>query len=53
MAQWGRVQDALERLQRARQVGDSGLTYTATDPFLDPLRHDSRFIRLLNELSFS
>jgi len=53
MAQWGRVPDALERLQRARQVGDSGLTYAATDPFLDPLRHDPRFTRFLAALNVS
>ncbi len=53
LAQWGRIPEALERLQRARQVGDSGLTYTATDPFLDPLRRDPRFMQFLNGLKLS
>lgn len=53
LAQWGRLPDALEKLQRARQVGDSGLTYAATDPFLDPLRRNLQFTRFINGLSMS
>ena len=53
LAQWGRVPDAIELLQRARQVGDSGLTYAATDPMLDPLRRDPRFTRFISELNVS
>ena len=53
LAQWGRTDDALERLARAKAVGDSGLTYAATDPFLDPLRSDKRFTRFLNVLNVS
>jgi TolB-like protein/Flp pilus assembly protein TadD len=51
LAQWGRLPEALATLQRARQVGDSGLTYAATDPFLDPLRRDPNFVRFINALS--
>lgn len=53
LAQWGRADESLQRLARARQVGDSGLTYAPTDVMLDPLRHDRRFIRFLNQLSLS
>jgi TolB-like protein len=51
LAQWGRNDEALQKLARARQVGDSGLTYAATDVMLDPLRRDQRFTRFVNELN--
>lgn len=50
LAQWGRDNDALQRLVRAREVGDSGLIYVATDPLLDPLRDDPRFRTFLSAL---
>lgn len=50
LAQWGRSDDALDALERARQVGDSGLIYLATDPLLDPIRNQQRFHRLLNDI---
>lgn len=50
MAQWGRVDDAVARLWKARAVGDSGLIYLATDPLLDPARQHPEFVRLINEL---
>jgi len=51
LAQWGRLDDSLQKLVRARQIGDSGLTYAATDVMLDPLRRDPRFTRFVNELN--
>lgn len=51
LAQWGRVDDAVQKLGRALEVGDSGLTYAATDVMLDPLRHDPRFARLIRTLN--
>jgi len=51
LAQWGRQDESLQKLARAREVGDSGLTYAATDVMLDPLRRDQRFARLINELN--
>jgi TolB-like protein/Flp pilus assembly protein TadD len=51
LAQWGRPDDSIARLQRARQVGDSGLIYLATDPLLDPLRHQPKFASLLSQLN--
>lgn len=50
LAQWGRTDDALASLARARAVGDSGLTYAATDQLLDPIRKDPRFVRFVNDL---
>jgi len=52
LAQWERVQEALERLDRALQAGDSGLIYARNDPFLDPLRGERRFAELLKTLGF-
>ena len=52
MAQWGKADEAMANLQRARAVGDSGLTMIATDPFLDPISHDARFTHLVNDLGF-
>jgi hypothetical protein len=50
LAQWGQVDQSLHTLARARDVGDSGLTYAATDMMLDPLRQDARFQRFLSGL---
>ena len=50
LAQWGRLDDSLQTLARAREVGDSGLIYAATDIMLDPLRGDARFQRFLSAL---
>jgi hypothetical protein len=53
LAQWGQAGPALDTLRRARQVGDSGLTYAATDPLLDPLRGNPAFTQFLNALQLS
>jgi TolB-like protein len=53
LAQWGRIDDAFQRLDRARLVGDSGLIYVRTDPLLDPIRRDPRFARFLKQLNAS
>jgi len=52
LAQWGDRDAALERLEHALGVGDSGLIYARNDPLLDPLRDDARFARLLDRLGF-
>ena len=51
LAQWGRSEDSIARLRKAREVGDSGLIYTATDPLLDPLRRRPDFISFLKNLA--
>lgn len=51
LAQWGRADEAVQRLERARQVGDSGLIYLATDPLLDPLRRQPGFALLVKQLN--
>ena len=52
LAQWGEPDPAIARLERARRIGDSGLIYSRNDPFLDPLRNDARFTKLLDRLGF-
>lgn len=52
LAQWGDREASIGRLQRALEIGDSGLIYARNDPLLDPLREDSRFAQLLNGLGF-
>jgi TolB-like protein/Flp pilus assembly protein TadD len=53
LAQWGRPDESVAKLRRAREIGDSGLTYLATDPLLDPVRRNLEFIKLLNELNLN
>ena len=53
LAQWGRAADALQKLERARQVGDSGLIYVMTDPLLDPIRREPGFVQFLKTLNAS
>jgi hypothetical protein len=52
LAQWSQPEAALERLQRARAVGDTGLIYARNDPLLDPLRDEPRFGQLLASIGF-
>lgn len=51
-AQWGAPDTAVALLLRARSIGDAGLLYSHTDPFVDPLRSDPRFRRLQQDLGF-
>lgn len=51
-AQWGEQQPAIEKLQSALSIGDSGLIYARNDPMLDPLRNDPRFAQLLVSIGF-
>ena len=53
LAQWGRSSEALDRLERARAVGDSGLIALVTDPFLAPLTREPRFRALVRSIGFA
>lgn len=53
MAQWGRADDAMALLHKARSVGDSGLTLIANDPMLDPLVRDPRFKAFVRDIGFA
>ncbi len=51
-AQWGERDAAVALLWRARALGDSGLIYVRTDPFLAPLQLLPEFGKLLRQLGF-
>lgn len=53
LAQWGRTGEALNRLERARAVGDSGLITLVTDPFLAPLAQEPRYRALARTIGFA
>jgi tetratricopeptide (TPR) repeat protein len=53
LAQWGRADEALERLAFALKIGDSGLVHLKVDPLLDPLRSRDEFKHLLAALKFA
>jgi len=52
LAQWGRKEEALDALDKALEVSDSGLVYLLSDPFLQPLHGHPRFNLLLRRLHF-
>lgn len=52
LAQWGRADEALIRLRRAREIGDSGLSLIVTDPLLDPIVRNPSFVRFVKDLGF-
>lgn len=52
-SQWGRIGPALDALDKAMAVRDSGLAELRNDPLLDPLRAQPRFAAARNELGFS
>ena len=51
LAQWGQADAAITALEQARRVGDSGMIYVATDPLLDPLRSQPRFVNLIKVMN--
>ncbi len=50
--QWGNKGQALEWLETALRLRDSGLVFVKTDPLLDPLRKETRFQAIERELRF-
>jgi hypothetical protein len=51
-AQWGDRAKALEWLETAWRLRDSGLVYLKIDPLMDPLRQEPRFQAIERELEF-
>ena len=51
-SQSGDVDLAFEALNRAWEIRDSGLIRIKTDPFIDPIRADSRYAALMRKLNF-
>jgi TolB-like protein/Tfp pilus assembly protein PilF len=52
LAQWNKVPEALDVLEKAVAEQDSGLVYLLSDPFLQPLQQQPRFNSLLRRLHF-
>ncbi len=52
LAQRGAADGAIDALERGHAIGDAGLLMMRNDPFLDPIRTDPRFIRLLKRMGF-
>ncbi|HEY4070147.1 MAG TPA: TIR domain-containing protein [Sphingomicrobium sp.] len=52
LAQWNRVEQALDVLDKCVEEQDSGLVYLLSDPFLAPLQNQPRFKLLLRRLHF-
>lgn len=53
MAQWGRPDEALALLEKARAVGDSGLISIVSDPLLDPIARDAGYLAFVRRLGFA
>jgi TolB-like protein/Tfp pilus assembly protein PilF len=51
-AQWGETSGALEWLEKAARLRDTGLILLRTDPLMDPLRKEPRFQAIERELKF-
>jgi len=51
--QWGDFDQAIADLNRARKVGDPGISQLKVDPLLDPIRDDPRFDELMEKTGFS
>jgi TolB-like protein len=52
LAQWNKLPEALNVLEKAVGEQDSGLVYLLSDPFLQPLQRQPRFNSLLKRLHF-
>lgn len=51
-ADWGNSARALEWLDTALRVHDSGLIFLKTDPLMDSVRNEPRFRAVMQELRF-
>jgi TolB-like protein/tetratricopeptide (TPR) repeat protein len=52
LAQWGRKDAALSQLERALALRDAGLVLLRNDPLLDPVRENSRFVKIEQTIGF-
>ena len=51
-AQWGENKTALDWLEKAMRLRDTGLSGLRADPLMDPLRKEPRFQAVMRELKF-
>ena len=49
-AQWGEADRAIAALGQAFKSGDAGIVLMKSDPMMDPLRADPRFVRMIGQL---
>jgi TolB-like protein/Tfp pilus assembly protein PilF len=52
LAQWGRIDDALNALEKAVTTRDAGVVRSKNDPLLDPIRKTVRFAQVERELGY-
>ena len=52
LGQWGRVDESIDALLKAREIGDPGVSQIVVDPLIDPLREDPRFLKLLADIQY-
>ena len=51
-AQWGEIEQSIQALDRAREIGDPGVQQIIVDPLIDPLRDHPDFVKLLTVVGF-
>jgi citrate lyase beta subunit len=51
-AQWGDIETSMKELNRARDIGDPGVSQIVTDPLLDPLRGEPDFAKLMADVGY-
>lgn len=51
-AQWGDLDKSLDDLNRARDIGDPGISQIVSDPLLDPLRAEPGFAKLMSVIGY-
>ena len=52
-AQWGDLDQSLQALNSARDIGDPGVSQLVADPLLDPLRSEPQFGELMAAVGFA
>ena len=52
LAQWNKIDQSLDELEKCVADQDSGLVYLLSDPFLAPLKDEPRYKALLRKLHF-
>ena len=52
-AQWGDLEGSVQALNRARDIGDPGVSQIVADPLLDPLRNEPKFGELMATIGFA
>ena len=52
-AQWGDLEQSIQSLNRARDIGDPGVSQIVADPLLDPLRSELKFGELMVAVGFA